>query len=407
LGAGGNSVLGLLGGEGAKELVLLGGSLEATVAELGRGVDELKVDLLGHPVLGAWEDGLTENDGALLGAHDLALHEDVVLVDLAVVREATHGGDVLLNGISGASGVVLSAVNLTNTNVVDLLVDLGTGVVSALTNTADSPLNGSGVPSTDTADLAETSVSLSLQLLDAVSVHNALGAVTLGHTNSVDALVLLEDLTNGNLLFELAVGPVNLLGNITTVNLDFHDVGLGLAEVQLAVLGGANHTHDGSVLLDAGDVAVHGVLVGLGALVSLGVLGEGLLLGVVPVLVEAAEHIFVEVLGPDGLEGAEATGGLDVTNHTDDLHGRALDHGSGVHDVLLDDLLALTALEVLNAVGHASLEAHKGSQVDGFGLVVTGEVTDAAAVVAGTSLGDETEGAATGSFELTVGHSIL
>jgi hypothetical protein len=33
---------------------------------------------------------------------------------------------------------------------------------------------------------------------------------------------------------------------------------------------------------------------------------------------------------PDSLEGTETTRSLDVTDHTDDLHGRALNDGAGV-----------------------------------------------------------------------------
>jgi len=397
-----NSLLGLLGGEGSEELVLLFGGLESAVAELGGGIDELKVDLLGHPVLGAREDGLAEHDATLLGSHNLALDEEVVLVDLTVVGEATHGGDVLLDGIGSAGGVVLDTVDLTGTDLVDLLVDLGTAMVAHLTDTADRPLDGGGMPSTDTADSAETSVSLALQLLDAVSGGDALGAVTLGDSDGVNALVLLEDLTDGDLLLELGVGPLDLLLDGTTVNLDLHNVGLVLSELELAVLGGANDSDGGGVLGDSGDVAVNGLLVLLVDGVLLGVLGEGLLLGVGPVLVEAALDVVVEVLGEHGLQGAEATGGLDVTDHTDDLHGGALNDGGGVDDVLLEDLLTVTALEVLDTVGHASLEAHKGGHVDGLFAVISGEVTNAATVVLGSSLGDESKGAASRCFVFTV-----
>jgi len=250
------SVLGLLGGEGSEELVLLGEGLEATVTKLGGGIDEFKVDVLVHPVLSAREDRLTEHNSALLGAHDLTLDEEVILINFTVVRETTQRSDVLLNSISRASSVILSTVNFTNTNVVDLLVDLGTGVVAALTDTANSPLNGSGVPSTDTTDLAETSVSLSLQLLDTVSVDDTFGTVTFGDTDSVDAFVFGEDFTDGNFLLEFAEAPVDFLGDVTTVDLDFHNVGFVLAEAEFTVLGGADHTDDGSVFLDAGEVTV-------------------------------------------------------------------------------------------------------------------------------------------------------
>ena len=52
-------------------LVLRG--LEATVAELGAGVDELEVDLLKSPLLGVGEQRLPQGEGPLLGSNAAAL----------------------------------------------------------------------------------------------------------------------------------------------------------------------------------------------------------------------------------------------------------------------------------------------------------------------------------------------
>ena len=55
-----------------------------------------------------------------------------------------------------------------------------------------------------------------------------------------------------------------------------------------------------SVLLDHGDISLDGLLAILG-LPSLGSLGEGLLLGVVPASVESSLGFVGDVVGPDGL----------------------------------------------------------------------------------------------------------
>jgi len=165
-------------------------------------------------------------------------------------------------------------------------------------------------------------------------------------------------------------------------------VGLLLAELGLGHLGVDEDTDDGAVLLDALEVAVDLLLV---ISVLLGVLGEGLffffwesesrgsettlqlfvylLLAVVPVLVEAALELVAEVLGPDGGERAEATGGLDVANDTDDDDRGSLNDGDGVDNLLLVHL-GTRAVDLADNVGHASLEAEEGSEVAGLGLVV-------------------------------------
>ena len=91
----------------AHELLLLLLGLETTVTELGGSIDELGGDLLQLPPLGRAEEGLPDGDDALLGANDGTLDHQVVLVDLTVVGEATHGGDALLSKIELGRGVVV------------------------------------------------------------------------------------------------------------------------------------------------------------------------------------------------------------------------------------------------------------------------------------------------------------
>ena len=55
-------------------------------------------------------------------------------------------------------------------------------------------------------------------------------------------------------------------------------------------------------------------------------------------------------------------------------------------------------------MGHSGFESSESSQMDWLSGVVFGEGTNATSMMFGTSSGDESKGAVTGSFELTVGH---
>lgn len=279
-------------------------------------------------------------------------------------------------------------------------------MVTLLTRAGDRPLDGSWMPSSDTSNLTETSVSLSAELLSTESLDDALVSLTLGDADGVDALVGLENFSNGDFLFEFAPSPVKLLGNSATVNLNFHNLGLVLSLLDLADLSGSEHTHNSAVLLDTGKVPLDRVLVLGVELVAVSVLGESLLLSVHPVLVESALHIVVELSGPDSLESAEATGGFDVTDETDDLHGWALEDSASVHNILLDDLLAFTTFLVLDDVGHACLVANESSEMNGLRSIISWEGSYATTMVSCAALGDETEVTVSGLFVFTMGHSV-
>lgn len=70
---------------------------------------------------------LAEGDDTLLGTGDGALEHEVIVLDDTIMRETTHGRDHLLGDIGfGGSVTVVRA----ETNTVDLLVQLGTVVVT-------------------------------------------------------------------------------------------------------------------------------------------------------------------------------------------------------------------------------------------------------------------------------------
>jgi len=370
------------------------------VTVLGGGIDELDVGVLGHPRLSAWEDGLANDANSLAGAHGATLDEEEVMVDNTVVRESTEWSDVLLDGV----GLGVRVSGLTSTDTVDLLVDLSSAMVTELTTAGDRPLDGGWMPGTDTSDLSETSMSLAVKARHTESLDHTLGTLTAGHTDDVSHLVLVEDLADGDFLLEVAVSVLDLVSDGSTVELDLHNVGLVLTELELADLGGAKNADNSAVLSDALEVALDGSLGGVGLLEAISVLAESSLLGVHPVLVEAALDVVVELLSEDSGELAHAAWGLDIADHTDDLHWWGLNDGGRLNDILLDDLLSLSALLVLDDVSHTGLVSHEGGEVDWLGGVISWEMSNATSMMAGTSLGQEGKRALSWVLELSVRH---
>ena len=169
-------------------------------------------------------------------------------------------------------------------NAVDLVVDGSTMMVAHLTSTGDSPLHVRWMPGTNTSNLTQTLVRLARKLLGAPSARHALEAVTLGDGDAVNHLVLFEDGVDLDWLLEQTVSEIDLVWDGAAVDLDLHEVRLLLLERRLADLGVGEDANDGAVLLDALEVAGDTRTLVLGVLLR--VLGEGLLLALVPVLVE-------------------------------------------------------------------------------------------------------------------------
>merc|ERR1711939_853537 len=379
----------------------LGAGLEATVTKLGRGADPLERDLFERGARRVGDGRLAEGDDALDDTGARSLDHDPVVLDDAVADKAADGGDALLGRVKlGRARALVVALG----DAVDLLVDLGTVVVTVLTGTGDREHDGGRVPRSDTGDLAETLVGLARELLGAPTVGDTLETVTLRNTDDVDVLVLLKDGRDVDGLFKVRLGEVDLVGDRATVDLDLHQVRLLLGETRLADLGVREDTDDRAVLGDALELAGdrrRRALLG----VLLGILGERLLLRAVPVLVEPALDLVREVLGPHGRERAEAARGLDVTDDTDDDHGRGLDDGGSLDDLLLVHLRT-RAVKVADNVGHAGLVAKEGRQVDRRLGVILGEALRLSAVAGGPLAREEPEGTATRVLVLPVRHPV-
>jgi len=393
--------------EWSHEGALLVDCLEATVTLLGGGIDELELDGLESSSGGLLEERLSEGDGSLLGSADTALDHDEVRLDKTVLNKATNGVDALVGDIGFGGSVVLDLLAVdgveAGTDSVDLLVDLGSVMVTLLTRSGNGEGDSRWMPGTNTGDLSETLVSLSGELLGVPSASDTMVTSTLGDTDNIDHLSLVEDGVDGDLLFEVVGGPVDLVGDaVSTIDLDFDDVSLLLSKRKTLHLGVADSSDGLSVLLDHGDISLDGLLAILG-LPSLGSLGEGLLLGVVPASVESSLGFVRDVVGPDGLDGSWSVGGLDVTGKTDDLEWWGLDDGNGFDDLLLVDGRAWL-LSLSDDVSHTGLEAHEGSKVNWLGSIILWEGLDLTTWPGASLFRQELKGTVSWCGELTMGH---
>jgi hypothetical protein len=271
-----------LGSLGTEELSSFFSSLESTVTDLGGGIDELKVDLFKGSSGNLGNQRLSKDEGSLLGADAATLDEDEVFSDDTVMGETTQRSDGLFGQISSSGSVVSTTFVLnTNTDSVDLLVHFGSMMVTQLTGSGDGESYSGRMPSTDTTDLSETSMGLSGESLGTESGGDTFVTLTLGNTQNVNHFVLVDNLGNSDFLFEVLSGEIDLLGDSTTVNLDFEDVSLLLSDVDLIQLGVDDNSDNLTVFLDSFELSIDV----LGVRPLLGVLSESLLLGVHPVLV--------------------------------------------------------------------------------------------------------------------------
>ena len=397
----------LLGGEWTEEFVFLFWGLEFTVTDLGGGIDKFNLELEVSERRGLWEKSLSDGDLSLSWSADSTLDEEEIFVDDTVMWESTDWGDVLGVSVSFGGSIVVDTSDSTLTNSVDLLVDVGSMIVTEITSSGDSPLDCRWMPGTDTSDLSETSSSLSWKSSDTESLDDTLGSFTSGNGDSINHLIVLEDLTDGDFSFEFGLSPGNLIFGGSTIDLDFHKIALLSSEVNFIDLSGNENSDDRAEFGDSLDVSVD-VFLGVSVFsVFLGVVLESVLLGSRIVFVESSEDTSWEVLSPNGGESSETSWGINVTDHTDDLAWWGLDNGDGFNDILLDGLFTFSLLHVSDNVSHTGFVTHEGSKMNWLGSIILWEVSNLTLVVLGSSLWKITQMGVSWRFKFSVRHFVF
>jgi len=109
------------------------------------------------------------------------------------------------------------------------------------------------------------------------------------------------------------------------------------------------------------------------------------------------------MLREDGGKSSETLGGFDVSDDTDNNHGRGFDNGDGVDDLTLVHE-GTGSVNSTNNVGHTGLVSTECGQVGGITGVVMGEGPNLTGVLLGSLLGQETQTSLSGCFEFSVRH---
>merc|ERR1719401_2517753 len=172
-----------------------------------------------------------------------------------------------------------------------------------------------------TCDLAEATVSLAGQPGATPTRNDSINTFAFRDTNDINHFILGKDIGNLPLLLEQPFDVVYLLLNRAAIHLDLLDMRLLQAELHLADLRVADRTDHMTIFLCPFDFGIHRLLRSFLRLAPfLLILSECLVLGLVPVLVEASLAFVAQVTSPDASQGPQTTRCLDVAHKANHNH---------------------------------------------------------------------------------------
>lgn len=146
-------------------------------------------------------------------------------------------------------------------------------------------------------------------------------------------------------------------------------------------MGGANSSDNGAVSSNSVERNFNGVFF---LFVLLGVFGESFSLGIHPVFVKSSHSVSVQSLGPDSRKGSKSSGGFDVSNESDNNHGRGFEDGDGFNNFFFVEF-GSSSFNFSDDMGHAGFESSESGEVAWFFSIISRERPDAASVVSGSS----------------------
>lgn len=162
--------------------------------------------------------------------------------------ETSKGSDFFI------SNILLSVTRvrvLSVRNSVDLFVHFSSVVITKLTGSGNSEGNSGWVPSSNTSDFSKTSMGFLLKVSNTESLDNSSNSLTLGNSEDIDHLILIENSIDLYFLFEKFVWEINFLGDGSSVNLNFNNVIFLLSEVKFIHLGVGNNSNYGTIFFNS------------------------------------------------------------------------------------------------------------------------------------------------------------
>lgn len=219
---------------GIIEFLFLFLSLESTVSQFRWSINEFQVDLFHLYSLSSRVESFSQNQSSLLGSYTTSFDNEEIVSDKSVVRESSERVDIFLGQIV-FSGSVVSFSSFTN--FVDSFVNFSSMMETVITSSGNGPRNLGWMPCSNTTDFSQTSMCFSLQFLCSESLDNSSNSVSFSDSENINNFTFFENLINGNFFFKQVVSEINLLSNVSPIDLDFIDVGFFLSLVEFVWLG--------------------------------------------------------------------------------------------------------------------------------------------------------------------------
>jgi len=376
------------------------------MSDLGGGIDEFQFNLFHIFVFMMRDQWPPENNWPLPATHARTFDDEKFVLDFTVVGESTEWGDGLFGEIDGGGSLVFDdlagfVLGVAFSDAVDLLVNLNPMVITFLSTPSNSITDPRWMPSTDTSDLPQTTMSFPRQFFGSPTGSYTLATFTFGDSDSVNIFRIGKDGSDWNRFFKQGASEIDFVGNrFSTVDLKFQKMSFLLFQRKEFHLGVSDETDGGTVFFHLVEISFDGSWIGFP---TFGSFGESFFLGVGVVAVETAFDLSGEGLGPDGLEGAEAAGGFDVSNNTDTNHWWGLQDGNWFNNFLLVQF-GTVPLDFPDNVGHTSFITDESGQVAIFVFAVFGMGLDPSEMTAGAFPWEKSLGTVPGGLEFSVRH---